>query len=774
MLQALRSASSPRSVLLCGLAFTAACQSPSSPTSSTTSPVVYGDDDREDVYAFADTAWADSVAGFTAAMMSPSTLNMSNPDDIQLNADTLTASFGVCADERFANQLTAGDCSATLIAPDVVLTAGHCISDSTCAGTRFVFDYYMTDETTLQTIGSEDVFSCDSILARAGGGSLDFAVVKLDREATGRTPATVAKSAAALAVGTPLIVNGYPSGLPIKIDDGGAVRDGRADAMDFFVANLDTFGGNSGSGVFDASGVLVGILVRGETDYVDDGGCLRVNVCPEDGCRGEDATYAFRAIEALCETGEGPGTLCSCGDGTCEPLDDETTATCPRDCGTLCGDGTCNGEESPLNCTDDCGTCGNLVCDGDETTGTCCTDCGCDGEDECRDNICVPPPGEGNDCASPLAIDATGTQVITGDTTFALADFAHGCGGTQGRDRVYTFTLTEPTLVEAELTGYDTLMAIRTDCADPGSEVACNDDATPPGDLGSGLRRILDAGTYFLFVDAFSDGAGPYELTIAFSEPLVVPGDRCDAPIALTAAASQVVTGSTVDAFDDFGGSCGGTGANDVVYSLTLTEPAELTAELSGFDTLLHVRSTCNDAGTELACNDDDDAVPGNGSRVVQSLTAGTYFLVVDGFANRSGDYSLRVELTCSEDSDDDGTGDCVDVCPNDPNATDTVPACGCGVADTDSDADGTPDCNDMCATDPAKTEPGTCGCGSADVDTDGDGVFDCADVCPDDAGDDCEGGGCGCSAGTDGAPPAGPALLMLLAFGAVLRRRRT
>ena len=61
-----------------------------------------------------------------------------------------------------------------------------------------------------------------------------------------------------------LIVAGYPSGLPLKIDDGGRVRDPRSGTTDFFIANLDTFGGNSGSGVYDAATKqLVGILVRG-------------------------------------------------------------------------------------------------------------------------------------------------------------------------------------------------------------------------------------------------------------------------------------------------------------------------------------------------------------------------------------------------------------------------------------------------------------------------------------------------------------------------------
>jgi hypothetical protein len=66
--------------------------------------------------------------------------------------------------------------------------------------------------------------------------------------------------------------------------------------------------------------------------------------------------------------------------------------------------------------------------------------------------------------------------------------------------------------------------------------------------------------------------------------------------------------------------------------------------------------------------------------------------------------YSLENCVTCPQDcgpatdSDGDGTADCIDECPNDPNKTQTG-ICGCGVADADSDNDGIKDCNDNCPT---------------------------------------------------------------------------
>ncbi|MEZ4739657.1 MAG: hypothetical protein R2818_09995 [Flavobacteriales bacterium] len=49
---------------------------------------------------------------------------------------------------------------------------------------------------------------------------------------------------------------------------------------------------------------------------------------------------------------------------------------------------------------------------------------------------------------------------------------------------------------------------------------------------------------------------------------------------------------------------------------------------------------------------------------------------------------------------DSDGTADCNDACPNDPNKI-TPGICGCGVSDLDTDSDGTADCNDLCPNDP-------------------------------------------------------------------------
>ncbi len=81
------------------------------------------------------------------------------------------------------------------------------------------------------------------------------------------------------------------------------------------------------------------------------------------------------------------------------------------------------------------------------------------------------------------------------------------------------------------------------------------------------------------------------------------------------------------------------------------------------------------------------------------------------------------------DDSDGDGTVDCLDGCPNDRKKTDPG-ECGCGVIDADKDKDGIANCNDVCH-------------GSDDnVDMDGDGVPDGCDTCPLDASNDSDNDG--------------------------------
>lgn len=258
--------------------------------------VIYGPDNRHDVYDSPTPQYAE-WARSTAAMIGSSAIEVVG-DHFLVKSSSLSNGYGVCAHERFSAQPAAASCSAFLVGPDLLATAGHCItSDYDCRNYQFVFDYgYLeqsqeTGETTF-SLPVENLFRCAKIVAREldQGNDLDYAVIKLDRPVVGRQPLSF-RTSGKIEDDAKLVVIGHPTGLPTKISDGANVRNNN-DRI-YFTANLDTYGGNSGSAVLNTeSGKVEGILVRGETDYLYDreNGCKISNHCEDNGCRGEDVT----------------------------------------------------------------------------------------------------------------------------------------------------------------------------------------------------------------------------------------------------------------------------------------------------------------------------------------------------------------------------------------------------------------------------------------------------------------------------------------------------
>lgn len=268
--------------------------------------VIYGKDDRVEV----DQAQANHIkmSKSTAAMVTAYDISLqtddSNNEYYQLKEETLRASFNVCEDQRFANQPSAANCSGFLVGKNLLVTAGHCVnSEYDCADNVWVFDYKMNSETNQANtkIATNNVYKCKQIInyQYAYGIDNDYALIELDREVEGREVLKL-RTEGAIAEGEEIVVIGHPSGLPTKVAGGAKVRS--IEPKEYFTANLDTFGGNSGSAVFNAETDLVeGILVRGEQDYEFDmeRGCRVVKECKDDECRGEDVTKITEIKELL-------------------------------------------------------------------------------------------------------------------------------------------------------------------------------------------------------------------------------------------------------------------------------------------------------------------------------------------------------------------------------------------------------------------------------------------------------------------------------------------
>ncbi|MEO1258845.1 MAG: serine protease [Bacteroidota bacterium] len=84
---------------------------------------------------------------------------------------------------------------------------------------------------------------------------------------------------------------GHGLGLPKKLVFDGSLSE-NVPTNPFFKCNLDLFGGNSGSPVFDAqTNKVVGILVRGLSDFIKEGSCFKYTVYDSQPRVGEDVQW---------------------------------------------------------------------------------------------------------------------------------------------------------------------------------------------------------------------------------------------------------------------------------------------------------------------------------------------------------------------------------------------------------------------------------------------------------------------------------------------------
>ena len=316
--------------------------------------IVYGADDRRDVYDDSQTPLRAIARTAVVALVPKGRLQRPATGEILFSATPLSSTYQLCKGQRFADQPTLADCTGVLIDSDLIVTAGHCVEKQECTDFHYVFDYFYRASGELEPVSANDVYGCRALVSQEisdrNGRQIDYAVIQLDRAVSGRTPLKLRSTAAADA--EPLTVIGTGSGLPIKIDRGARVIAAREGERDYFMLEADTFEGSSGSAVVDREGALLGILVRGGTDYVEQEGqdCQIVNALDAatpgtlaDGKLGhEEATYLTRAVEGACSKGFPSPTLCgragSCGDDFCSTS--ETRESCPRDCDS-CAKGVC-------------------------------------------------------------------------------------------------------------------------------------------------------------------------------------------------------------------------------------------------------------------------------------------------------------------------------------------------------------------------------------------------------------------------------------------------
>lgn len=295
--------------------------------------------------------------------------------------------------------------------------------------------------------------------------------------------------------------------------------------------------------------------------------------------------------------------------------------------------------------------------------------------------------GTAEDCGTVgvLAFDASGKVVISGTTS--TANHSQPANANQprcsiaarnrGKDRVYSYTLTQTKDVKIQVTPqsgtFDPVLWVRKPnmCAsDLPAAMVSQDTLACLDDLGAGSTETVvlsaqAAGTYYVWVDSAADTDGPFTLMVEQLGTAAAPAnDTCATAQAITTFPAKIEA-TTAGAASDYSGNCGpendrGAGG-DVVYTFTTTAEKKLTAKVTPkcsdsrlwpFLTLHPMGGCGNSTGAnQLSCA----TAPGAGGEAeiaISHLPAGTYTLVVDSSQRgttgtaKEGAFTLDIDLT--------------------------------------------------------------------------------------------------------------------------------
>ncbi|MBX3234392.1 MAG: hypothetical protein KIT84_38200 [Labilithrix sp.] len=273
-------------------------------------------------------------------------------------------------------------------------------------------------------------------------------------------------------------------------------------------------------------------------------------------------------------------------------------------------------------------------------------------------------------CEAPLPLPLGAS---TGSTRKGEADHSGKCVNADAKEVVYRLDLEkrQRLVVEVDPTFDSVVYLRRDDCEEKEAEVACNDDVVagtskrPMQDRGSRIEEVLEPGPYFLFVDAAGSNGGTYRMDVELTDvPTLAETCRQAKPLGSHAA------GALNDAFDQLHGSCDFGHGPEIPYRLDLPARARTRVVMHAvgdFAPVLHMRSSCADDKTEVACT--DRGMRAADTALVATLDPGAYTVFADSVEKGSrGRFTLDVDLTLEGGKGvrGDACGDAIAITPED------------------------------------------------------------------------------------------------------------
>jgi len=264
------------------------------------SAAVYGPDNR----AFVN---SNNMSARAVAVMVPKSFiedSSEVPGTKNLATVPLIESQNMCASEKFASAPSFYvSCTGFLIAPDLLMTAGHCSvlfgeTENSASPYCTDFDWYFgfeadsTGQVKTKNIPADSIYECEKIIKAAHNSFMvsqtvidfreDYSLIKLKKQVVGRTPLKLTSQRPQPGEAVTLI--GHPLGGPKMISAGKIL----SNEPTYDRSNVHSFSGNSGSPLLNAQGEVFGILVRGYPPSLIDaptGTCSVINRCNAEGTK---------------------------------------------------------------------------------------------------------------------------------------------------------------------------------------------------------------------------------------------------------------------------------------------------------------------------------------------------------------------------------------------------------------------------------------------------------------------------------------------------------
>lgn len=250
---------------------------------------IYGEDDRQLVFQSSE----ESVQTFSesiAAKLRVPPRAVGNGKYIIETKNLNEHIANLCPGENFEYAQTASNCTGFIVDEDVMATAAHCLSDQDeCNKSNWLFSSEIDPHAKEPIVDKEDFVQCEYIINTVNNyiSKNDWVLFKVSKS-TKKRPSLKFRTSGKINDNARLTVIGHPNGLPLITSGTSKIVENHNQFI--FKINSDTFGGNSGSPVFNENtGLVEGILKNGDLDYkfVKSRNCRETYKCLPGQCKGE-------------------------------------------------------------------------------------------------------------------------------------------------------------------------------------------------------------------------------------------------------------------------------------------------------------------------------------------------------------------------------------------------------------------------------------------------------------------------------------------------------